>query len=565
MKSHLDQLREQYQCLGPVDLDPWLTLPNWQRWDWLQATMAQVKQPEYTPGQRVIFTYTVGDVYENPQARAGLFVQDFQRALNAVDISNYFVVLITNDADHMPAACAWVQAHVSRDPVPFTHIAAGAEHPEKRLADHWGSQHSYNNTAPLKISADQLTEQQQQLLTQSQSFCMYPWTHIHAYPTGEAHLCCQTDMRHSIGSLREHTLHDLWNSAGMRDARSKMLNNEPVSACQRCYEQEAAGFFSGRQSANKHHGHHIGRVAATKPDGHLDQFELTYWDIRFSNLCNLSCRSCGHIFSSSWYQDQRAIAGADWAARNPVLNYAGRFETDAWDQLVEHMPYVEQIYFAGGEPLMMAEHYRILEELERQGRFDVRLVYNTNFTHVRLKDRWVFDYWKKFDSVSVGASLDAAGPRGEYIRNGTVWDTVERNRAHMLEICPRVDFYISPTLSIMNAWHLPAFHRDWTQRGFIRAQDLNINILQDPPCYRIDAAPIKYKQRLRVLWEEHLEWLRPQDSLGRATQGWQSAQEFMMATDNTAWLPEFWRRTQQLDQLRRQSWQDSLPELEALL
>jgi hypothetical protein len=43
--------------------------------------------------------------------------------------------------------------------------------------------------------------------------------------------------------------------------------------------------------------------------------------------------------------------------------------------------------------LMMAEHYNILDELERRGRFDVRLIYNTNFTHV-LKDRPVFDYWK---------------------------------------------------------------------------------------------------------------------------------------------------------------------------
>ena len=104
---------------------------------------------------------------------------------------------------------------------------------------------------------------------------------------------------------------------------------------------------------------------------------MTYWDIRFSNLCNLSCRSCGHIFSSSWYKDQVALAGPEWAKNNSVLNYAGRFETDMMEQLMEHLDYVEQIYFAGGEPLMMDEHYVILDELERRGRFDVRLIYNT--------------------------------------------------------------------------------------------------------------------------------------------------------------------------------------------
>jgi sulfatase maturation enzyme AslB (radical SAM superfamily) len=246
------------------------------------------------------------------------------------------------------------------------------------------------------------------------------------------------------------------------------------------------------------------------------------------------------------------------------LNYAGQTETDMWEQLLPHIDYVEQIYFAGGEPLMMDEHYRILEELERRERFDVRLIYNTNFTQTKLKDRLVFDYWRKFDSVAVGASLDAMGARAEYIRKGTDWAVVEENRRRMMEICPNVDFYISPTLSIMNAWHLPDFHRDWVDKGLIQPQDLNVNILQDPAHYRIDIAPMKYKQRLRIRFEEHLEWLRPQDRLNRAVVGFESAINFMMATDNTALLEKFWSKTAQLDEIRKERLLDAIPELEAL-
>jgi organic radical activating enzyme len=336
-----------------------------------------------------------------------------------------------------------------------------------------------------------------------------------------------------------------------------MLNERPNPACGRCYEQEKSGFFSGRKSANKHHGHHIKRIED-------DKFQMSYWDIRFSNLCNLSCRSCGHIFSSSWYQDQAKLAGGDWKDVNQVLNYAGRTETDMWEQLVPHLDYVEQIYFAGGEPLMMTEHYNILDELERRGRFDVRLIYNTNFTHTKLKDRTVFDYWKKFKSVAVGASLDAMGPRAEYIRKGTEWDTVERNRIQMLEICPNVDFYISPTLSIMNALHLPDFHRSWVDQGFIRPQDLNVNILQDPKYLRIDIAPVDYKQQLKIKFEEHLDWLRPQDPLNRATVGFESAINFMMSSDNTHLLDSFWRKTYDLDSIRKENILDIIPELQAL-
>jgi len=417
------------------------------------------------------------------------------------------------------------------------------------------TQYKYNSTDLVRPT--ELTEREEFLLKDSKTFCIYPWIHLHAYPTGEAYPCCHAEMAYPVGNCRTNTLEEIFYNDEMTKLRNRMVHGIKSSACQRCYEQEESGFFSGRLSANKHHGHHVKKLESIP-------FEMTYWDIRFSNLCNLSCRSCGHIFSSSWYQDQAKLAGGDWAEKNTVLNYAGRTATDMWEQLLPHLDYVEQIYFAGGEPLMMAEHYNILDELERRGRFDVRLIYNTNFTHIKLKDRTVFDYWKRFKSVAVGASLDAQGARAEYIRKGTVWDTVERNRESMLEICPDVDFYISPTLSIMNALHLPTFHRTWVDRGYIRPQDLNINILQDPQHLRIDIAPIKYKQRIRQAYAEHLEWLRPLDPLNRATVGFESAVTYMMATDNSALIPKFWEKTQELDLIRGEDILTVIPELEAL-
>jgi sulfatase maturation enzyme AslB (radical SAM superfamily) len=291
---------------------------------------------------------------------------------------------------------------------------------------------------------------------------------------------------------------------------------------------------------------------------------MTYWDIRFSNLCNLKCRSCGHIFSSQWYQDQAKLAGGDWKDRNTVLNYAGRTELDMWQQLEPHLDYVEQIYFAGGEPLLMEEHYNILGELVRRGRFDVRLIYNTNFTHTDLKGRSVFEYWKQFKSVAVGASLDGMGHPAEYIRKGTRWYDVVQNRHQMIATCPMVDFYISPTLSILNAWHLPDFHREWTAAGLIRAQDLNVNILQDPAYYRIDIATHGYKQQLEAKYRKHLDWLRDRDPLQRATQGFESAITFMNATDNTHLIDTFWRKTHELDDIRKEDILKVIPELAAL-
>jgi organic radical activating enzyme len=553
----------EYQIVAQIDLDYWTTMPYSLAQQQLINQLQTIHQDVYEQHQRIVFTQTrdlmvVGDF-------KSIVLSNLLVALNDVDISSYFIIVMSTNPD-IAGNVAQVQ-HLSNDDIPITTISMSGNFEVITIEKFPTSKkeiYQYGSANPIKINLDQLSSREQYLLSESKKFCMYPWVHLHAWPTGQAFPCCMSEPAGQIGDCRTQKLDEIWNSTEQKQLRVNMLNEVSSAACTRCYEQEESGFFSGRQSANKHHGHHINKVQATTPDGNLEKFELTYWDIRFSNLCNLSCRSCGHIFSSSWYQDQAKLAGGDWKQKNKVLNYAGRTETDIWEQLEPHLDYVEQIYFAGGEPLLMEEHYRILDELVKRKRFDVRLIYNTNFTHTDLKGRSVFEYWKQFDSVAVGASLDDAGPRAEYIRKGTNWAVIENNRQEMLAICPDVDFYISPTLSIMNAWSMIDFHQDWVKKGLIKPQDINVNILQDPPHYRIDIAPVEYKEQLAAKFADHIAWLQGQDSLQRATTGFESAVKFMMATDNTHLIDTFWRKTHELDSIRKENVLDVIPELAAL-
>jgi radical SAM protein with 4Fe4S-binding SPASM domain len=545
LNEKISEYAQIYDIVGVVNLDHWHELKVYQRTQWLLTTLQALHKKTYTPDQRILVTLTRNDNQDS-------LLENLQSCLYNADITNCYVVILCND---IKIALHWNSGQdVTSINFDFYHSDATITSGKKR------SMYQYNST-DLVNSVD-LTDREKFLLNDSKTFCIYPWVHLHAYPTGEAYPCCHAEMKvGQIGNCQKSELKEIWNSDKQKQLRKDMLNETPNSTCGRCYEQEDNGFFSGRKSANKHHGHNIKRVSNTNKDGSVDKFEMTYWDIRFSNLCNLKCRSCGHIFSSQWYQDQAKLAGGDWKEQNTVLNYAGRTETDMWEQLEPHLDYVEQIYFAGGEPLLMEEHYNILEELVRRKRFDVRLIYNTNFTHTELKGKSVFEYWKQFDSVAVGASLDASGPRGEYIRKGTDWAVVEQNRRNMLQVCPDVDFYISPTLSIMNAWHLPDFHRDWVERGLIRAQDLNVNILQDPPHYRIDIAPAKYKEQLKTKFLNHINWLKDKDPLQRATVGFESAVNYLTATDNTHLIDTFWRKTHELDDIRKENILNIIPEL----
>ena len=71
--------------------------------------------------------------------------------------------------------------------------------------------YNYNSTDLARPT--QLTEREEFLLKDSKTFCIYPWIHVHAYPTGEAYPCCHAEMKvGQIGNCKKNTLAEIWNS-----------------------------------------------------------------------------------------------------------------------------------------------------------------------------------------------------------------------------------------------------------------------------------------------------------------------------------------------------------------
>jgi organic radical activating enzyme len=393
----------------------------------------------------------------------------------------------------------------------------------------------YNERAPYFIDKDNVSKQQWHRLTESKTFCMLPWMHMHAFPDGRAYACCLADYWHPMGDLRKNTMEQVWNQQPFQTMRTNMLADKPCKECTKCYEQEDNGFFSMRYDSNRNYGHLINETNLTETNGTHPEFKIRYWDVRFSNLCNFSCRSCGPIFSSNWYNDhvklynrKPDVLGRDMAR----VEYTAGDEDSMIEQMLPHIPYLEQVYFAGGEPLIMKEHYFMLEQLIAAGKTDIRLQYNTNFSELRYKDKHVFEYWKHFKNVSVGASLDASGARAELIRKGTNWQQTMDNRRRMMAEVPHVDFYVSATVSAMNVLHVLDFHREWTDLGLIEAKDFNINLCQSPEWYRANIFPLWFKEQvIKPKYEKHIEWLTPNDPLKRATNGFESLLKFIMTSN----------------------------------
>ena len=392
--------------------------------------------------------------------------------------------------------------------------------------------------------------------------CILPWIHMHPWPNGKTMLCCDSPWEDHIGDLRENSLEEVWNSEKMKQVRLNMLNGKKCSQCVRCYEKEDKGHDSLRVRSNRDWLEpHWDKVAKTNTDGSLDDLHIVYLDFRFSNVCNLRCRYCGPELSSKWYADAKAstfnISPTERVIqiRKDVDNFMEEF-----DPMLEH---IEQIYWAGGEPIMMDEHWGIMNRLVEMGKTDIRIFYNTNFTTLTYKKHNVLDLWKNFDNISVGASLDAEGVRGEYQRKGTVWADVESNIKQLKETSPEVDFYISATVSAYNAWHITDFHRSWVDKGYIKPADWYMNVLLNNQRFRMSVLPETLKNEIKYKWEKHLSWLEPQDHIGRATEGYKSAIKFL-DDDHTHLLNEFKAFNLEFDKLRDENFDEVYPELKGI-
>ena len=125
-------------------------------------------------------------------------------------------------------------------------------------------------------------------------FCILPWIHFHAWPDKRVMPCCVAESNLPVGEIKsEESIIQMMNSEEYKKMRLAMLNDEPYEACKRCYDIEMLGTWTLRQSQNKTRGEqNIELVLNTNDDGSIDEFKMRYMDIRFSNICNMKCRSC---------------------------------------------------------------------------------------------------------------------------------------------------------------------------------------------------------------------------------------------------------------------------------
>lgn len=388
------------------------------------------------------------------------------------------------------------------------------------------------------------------------TFCILPWIHLSTRPNGTMRVCCQGNasgatasnkqFNPNVGLLKDDesgfpvnlkTTDFLtgWNSKYMRDIRKAMLAGEKPLSCMKCYKEETTGFRSKRQWETDYW---IQRVDVQSLLNNTDETgsvppQIAYIDLRFGNKCQLACVMCSPHDSSGWikdfnkifpqitneslkgvfnWDDKSKINGAsfNWHKNNPVF----------WEQLFQQIPNMQQLYFAGGESLIIDEHYTILEECIRQGHAkNLELRYNSN--GIEWRDD-LFDLWKQFKLVRFHFSVDDLFARNDYIRYPSKWDRIEQVM-HILdnETSDNVEVTIACAVQFFNVYYLPDLIKWKLEQGFkkinMHPQDgggIAFHFVYLPPHLNVKVLPKWFKKKVREKYEQFIPWWEQNWHLG---------------------------------------------------
>lgn len=381
-------------------------------------------------------------------------------------------------------------------------------------------------------------------------YCVLPFVHMHLASGGRAQPCCINPL--NIGNASSESLGDIWTGKKITKLRKNLLGSGDKS-CNVCYQKEAAGDESLRQLSNRSFAKYV----------NTDSIKYTEYpkslDIRLSNLCNLKCRTCWHGSSSAWYGDAVKL-GKSYGEKALI-------QTENVDsvlkQLDQYLPGVEEVYFAGGEPLLMDEHYHILSHLDRLKRHNVRLHYSTNFTKLHYGEHNLLDIWKRFKNLALVVSIDGIDEDFGYIRHGGRYGDVIANMRKVKSNVPQAKISISITVSIFNIFSITKVIDRLLSENVVDNQSLYFNILETPEIFNIKIMSASQRDKVDQSIKEYIYLKRDINPYIAERLG--DILVYLNSGDLGQYREEFSRITKQLDKIRGEDFETQFSETQELI
>ncbi len=265
--------------------------------------------------------------------------------------------------------------------------------------------------------------------------CLLPWIELHVNTLGQLKTCCaQFDF---LENNQGKPFKEVFNEGAFSKLRAEFLSGQTPKVCEACVKAEAGG-LSYKSVKSPQWSHYAAEIL--NPENQTRKFPVRFLDVRFGNLCNFACRTCDSDNSSKWQRIDGDV-GRSTVKVTRVPNSVLR------EQIFAVLDEVEEIYFAGGEPLLNEDHYLVLEEIIRRKKTSVKITYNTNLSVLKGYGRDVVQLWERLENVIVYPSIDSIGAQGEYIRTGFKWNEFEENYQ-------KIKKYVGCLHSVLSAYNV---------------------------------------------------------------------------------------------------------------
>jgi len=394
--------------------------------------------------------------------------------------------------------------------------------------------------------------------------CPIPWIHFVAYPNGTAQICThQSNYSTCTGNIFDNSFEEIMNHENLRKLRSDMLTGKKNSLCSNChaFEKASKGFSPRTTYLQKYTHHLLNGISNTKVDGEFDYkyFKFIFWNFKISGVCNLKCRTCHPHFSTSIYTEQKnnnLLSDIDLLDFMKIRKNLPLVMTE----ILKHIEHVEEIHFVGGEPMLMNEHWQILEALIENKRTDVRLAYHTNLTKLIFKNKHVFDFWKQIKaSIWVSPSIDAYNEKNEYIRDGANWETLNDKLDKVLELRKELkNLTVVPTItvSVLNVYYIDELIDYLYSKN---VDNVNFNIVRFPSYFHISLLPNHLKKDALKKLEKCIEKNNLEDDIFNLFK----SEIFNAEVQNNRkdLLKQLKDETLKLDEIRCRNFPDIFPDL----
>lgn len=326
-----------------------------------------------------------------------------------------------------------------------------------------------------------------------------------------------------------------WTADELNQFRTTFAQGQTPAPCAKCQNEEQANKDSLRL-----------RMREWYPTAYENFIKSGKWQhgpqhisTKVSNVCNLSCRTCGAWDSNSFAPEgQHYIQTYDTKLTDPSTGQLVSHNKFVPKLAAKHTKYtgfkeidanVTKLEFFGGEPLLNLTHLEFLEHLVDTGKSkNITLFYSTNCTQkINPRHKKV---WEKFKSLEFSLSIDHIGDKYHYLRWPGNWSEVETNIRDIMalkhQLSAEVKHVMSPCCSLLNVYHIDEV-LEWGQQN---VGAVYINMVADPGWMAINCAPNDVKQELLrhvrtpevtgfinvkshdpLLWKQFLIWTKRQD------------------------------------------------------